>query len=304
MFVGHGLLAFALVAGLAEWRGWDAQRALQAGVLAALFATVPDVDILYGPVGLIGGVSGVFDAAARFWETGNQVHRGPTHSTVVGALAALGFGLAAGRGRTARGFAAATFAGLVALVTLVSGGLGGIVTVAFLTAGVVVVSLGHRWDFAPAAVGTFALVGLLSHPLGDLFTGEPPMMLYPFEATLVAERITLHQQETLHLLSAFGIELATGWLALLVYLRLTDRRVLQAVDRRAVLGAGFGIAAIVLPAPTLETSYHFVFGVLGVGVLGLTDRRVPRIDWLDAAGTALAAVTLAGSSYAVVFLLA
>ena len=91
MFVGHALLAFALVAAVARWRGWEPERAIQVGVVAGLFATAPDLDILYGPVGLVGGVSGVMGAAETFWSTGNVTHRGPTHSMVVGLVAAGAF---------------------------------------------------------------------------------------------------------------------------------------------------------------------------------------------------------------------
>lgn len=301
MFVGHGLFAFALVAGLARWQGWDPQPALRIGLLAALFATLPDVDILYGPVGLLGGVSGVMQAAEAFWETGNVIHRGPTHSLVLGTLAAVGFGLAASDDARIRGLGTAFLASIVALVALVSGGLGGIVMVAFVVGGMVLVGAADRWELSPSAIAAGAVGGLCSHPLGDLLTGEPPAVLYPFDAVLFTERIALHPDPTLHLLSAFGVELATAWLALATYVWVTDGSVREYVDRRAGLGASYGAAAIALPAPTLETSYHFVFSVLALSGLGLTRRSLRRVDLARAAGTGLAAVTVAGFSYAVVY---
>ncbi len=302
MFVGHGLAAFAIVAAAARWYGWDRQRAMRVGVLAALFATAPDLDILYGPVGLLGGVSGVAGAAEAFWSTGNVVHRGPTHSMLLGAFAAAGF--AAWRRSTtpSRGLALATFAGIVATVALTSGLLGTAVTAVFIAGGLCVVALASRWDVSPVAVGAAALVGLVAHPFGDLFTGTPPQLLYPLDAVLVTERIALHPDPTVHLLAAFGLELFVVWTALVVAYGLTGRSVRGHVDRRALLGVAYGGAVLAMPAPTLDASSHFVFSVLTLGVVGVRRRRPRRVDLPRVACTGLAAVTCAGAAYGVAYL--
>jgi membrane-bound metal-dependent hydrolase YbcI (DUF457 family) len=93
MFIGHGLLAFALVALAGDALGWSRDRALWLGVLAGAFATVPDVDMLYAPIGVLGGVDGLFEASEAFWSASSVVHRTVTHSLVLGAVAALGFAL-------------------------------------------------------------------------------------------------------------------------------------------------------------------------------------------------------------------
>jgi len=161
-----------------------------------------------------------------------------------------------------------------------------------------------------------ASIGLLSHPFGDLFTGEPPAMLYPLDATLFAGRVTLHPDPTLHLLGAFAVELATIWLAAYAVFALTDRRVRDHLSPRAGLGAGYAMAALAIPAPTLSTSYPFVFSILplaSVGVVGATrrpdgrfrlDRFRPALsDWPTALATGLAAVTLAAAGYTIAYLL-
>src|SRR6056297_1986212 len=93
MFIGHGLLAFALVALVGRRWGLTRDRTLSLAVLAGGFATLPDVDMVYAPVGLLGGASGAFTAAEAFWQTGNVVHRVITHSLVIGVVAAVAFGL-------------------------------------------------------------------------------------------------------------------------------------------------------------------------------------------------------------------
>ncbi|MFT4946908.1 MAG: hypothetical protein ACI8TL_001146, partial [Natronomonas sp.] len=50
MFIGHALLAFALAALVAQWRGWRSRQALAVGVAAGAFAALPDVDVLYAAV--------------------------------------------------------------------------------------------------------------------------------------------------------------------------------------------------------------------------------------------------------------
>jgi len=306
MFVGHGLAAFALVGVVARWHGVDSERALQLAAVAALFATIPDVDIFYGPLGLLNGVSGIFDATDAFWSTGNVIHRGPTHSLVLGAVAAVAFALWHRRTVAARALAVGTFATLVATATLAGGSLAGAVTSLLVLAGVLTTAVADRFDLSARAVFGTALVGLVSHPFGDLFTGEPPALLFPFDVTLLADRIALSADPTMHLLSAFAIELVIVWLAFVVYCRLTGRAVSPLIERKATLGVGYAAAALTLPAPTLDTSYHFVFSVLAVGSVGATqqglverDRR--RFDAHAAFATGLAAISIAACAYFVAY---
>lgn len=301
MFVGHGLLAFALVAGCAGLLGAARDRALLVGLLAGAFATAPDVDILYAPVGLL-GASTLSGAVAGFWSTGNVVHRAVTHSLVVGAVLAPALAVLARGGRWRRP-ALATLAGLVAVAGVASGALGAVVMAAFLAVTVTVAAAGTWLGVGPRDIGAAALVGLLTHPFGDLLTGEPPAMLYPLDATLVANRVEPFADPTLNLLAPFALELATAWLAVLVAVRLRDERLREALGGRATLGAGFAGAAFVLPAPTLETSYRFVFSVLAVGAVASAPAPYHRHrNPLRVAVTGLAAVTLAVVAYAAAYL--
>jgi len=301
VFVGHGLLAFAVVALAGERLGWDRRAALAVAVLAALFGTLPDVDVVYAPVGLL--LNG--DPATpieSFWDAGNRVHRGVTHSLVVAVPTAAAVGLLATRRTAARVAGAAALVGVWALTTLVSGALGATIALVFVagTAGLAV--LARRYGVTPARAAGAALLGLATHPFGDLLTGSPPAMLYPFDATLVAERVILSPDPTLQLLAAFWLELAVVWLAVAVYFRLTDRRALTHVERPAALGVVYGGAALVLPPPTLAVSYHFVYTVLGTGLVAVVATRpVARLSW-SVGVTALAAVSLASVSYALVYL--
>jgi len=348
MFVGHGLLAFTLVALVGIRLGWDREHTLTLAVLAFGFGTLPDIDILYAPVGLLGGVSGVFEASEAFWQTGNVVHRVITHSLPVGFVAAIAFGLWALRPATryrlpgqwtgtkltaSRLGAVGLLFGLVVVATAVTGGLGGMILGIFALGGLALTSVAMRYGVGPEATTGTALVGLLTHPFGDLLTGTPPPMLYPFDVTIVAERITLHPDPTIHLLGAFLVELSTFWLAGYAYLRLRNERMGEHTSPRAAAGLGYAGAALVIPAPTLSASAHFVFSVLAIGVIGwvglhlnavlphrtvsttverraggrlanLGPTRVPvrMADSVTAYVTGLSAVTLAVFGYALAYL--
>ena len=301
MFVGHGLLAFAVVAFAGERLGWDRRAALAVAVLAALFGTLPDVDIVYAPVGLL--LNG--DPATpieSFWDAGNRVHRGVTHSLVVAVPTAAAVGLLATRRAAARVAGGVALAGVCLLATLVSGALGSVVALVFVAGAAGLAVLARRYEVTPARAAGAALLGLVTHPFGDLLIGSPPAMLYPFDAALVAERVVLSADPTLQLLAAFWLELAVVWLAVAACFRLTDRRVRAHVERPAALGVVYGGAALVLPPPTLAVSYHFVYTVLGTGLVAVVATRpVARLSW-SIAVTALTAVSVASVSYAVVYL--
>ncbi|RKD97029.1 metal-dependent hydrolase [Halopiger aswanensis] len=325
MFVGHALLAFAVAALVAERRGWNGRRALLVGAVAGAFAAVPDIDVAYALVGLADWrlLGGSLGAPAAFWDASRAVHRSATHSLVVGVVAAPAFALFvvrdSSRARIARLVGGGLLAGLVALALVVDGPLSGFVMALFAASGVLVAAVAaRRTSLSPAAVALAALWGLWSHPWGDLVTGSPPEWLYPLESSLLASRVVLHADPTLHLLGAFAIELATIWLALAAVCRLTDRSPLALVDRRAGAGVAYGLVALAATPPTLAVSYHFVFSILVVGALCGVSCGVPSTTALRADGgrsvpipaasplleralTAVGAVTVALLAYATVY---
>jgi membrane-bound metal-dependent hydrolase YbcI (DUF457 family) len=88
---------------------------------------------------------------------------------------------------------------------------------AFAVIVLVIATVADRLDFGPRAVLGTALFGLFSHPFGDLFTGTSPQFLYPFDRTLIDQRITISSSPTEHLLAAMGIELLVVWIAAIVF---------------------------------------------------------------------------------------
>nr|WP_305794595.1 metal-dependent hydrolase [Halomarina rubra] len=303
------MLAFALVAAVAARYTTD-RRALALGVLAGAFATLPDVDMLYAPVGLLWADGGPLALAEGFWSASTVVHRAATHSLVVAVVAAPAFAAWARGGPS--GLLGGTLLGALVVASFAASGfLGGLVVGAFVLGGLAITTVAARRGVPPLAVLPTALVGLASHPFGDLFTGEPPRLLYPFETTLLVERVPLSGDPVLHLLGAMLVELATFWLAAVVYLHLTDQRLSDYLHPTVALGLPTGGVALAVPDPTLSLSYPFVFTVLGLGaaigvLVGALDRLRSRERHrpLAMALTALAAVTVAVFAYLGVYLAA
>lgn len=279
MMVGHAMLAFALVAGGARLLGWPAERALRVGGVAGAFALVPDADMVYALSGVIGAdASGVFVVANSFWGASTEVHRSATHSLVLAVPAAVAFALWTARGRATSVASVGLLSALWLVAYLATGPVAAFAVGTFALAGLGVATVAERFAaLSPRAVGATALVALVSHPFGDLFTGSVPALLYPLDVAVFADIVVLHPDPPLHLLGAFGLELATIWLAGAVHLHLTDTSPLDVIDRSAALGICYAPAALVLPAPTLEVSYHFVFTVVGLGIV----LAVPAIRELE-----------------------
>jgi len=278
------MLAFALAALVAERRGWPARRALAVGVAAGAFAALPDVDVAYALFAVDGSKVVASADPDAFWHAANRVHRSMTHSLLVAAVAGPALALAtrglrgarrggarrlrrSRRARLARAVGAAGLLALIGVAVVVSGALGGFVMGAFVGVGVALaVLVRRRTDLSSRTLALAATFGVASHPWGDLFTGQPPELLYPLSIPVFDGRIALHPDPTLHLLGAFAVELATIWLAVVVAVRLTGGTVGSYADRSATLGAAYGVAPLLLVPPTLDVSYHFVFSILAVGL--------------------------------------
>jgi hypothetical protein len=314
MFVGHGLLAFAIAAWIAHAWGHRRDRAFAIGVLAAAFASAPDVDMLYVPIVLVDRLS--IDPN-EFWGISTIAHRTVTHSLVAGSALAGAVGLwsfgtgtetddgtASSRSRLLRLAAVCIGCALVVLTFIQSGRLVAALMALFAATTLGITMVAQRFAFQPRVLTGAALIGLLTHPFGDLFTGTPPPLFYPLDVSVFTGVVTLHPDPTLHLLGAFAIELSTAWLALLVFLRIDGRRFphwQECVAGRGGLGVGYAAVAPLLPAPTLDESYQFVFSVLVLGiVLGASARGVCRQP-LCLVGTGLVTVTLAWAAYLAVY---
>jgi hypothetical protein len=303
MIVGHALLAFALVATLA--RRWVApERAVMLGLVGAAFAVVPDVDMAYAVVGVWAALTGDGALLSSFWDAGLVVHRGMTHSLPVGAVAAFGFACFVAPTDRIRLLGVGLLVGLVALAASLGGPLSAVTVALYCLAGVsVAVVARHRYRLPVATIAAVALVALLSHPFGDLLTGQPPALLFPLDVALVTERVVVAPDPTVHLLATFMLEVAAAWLAVIAAARLRGWRPTDRVTLRIVTGLTFGAAVLVLTPPTLAAPYVFTALVLALGGAVAASHWAPRIAGrpghspLTALLDGTATVTLALAAY-------
>lgn len=308
MMVGHAALAFALAGGVAHYVGVGRERALLFGLVAGAFAVVPDVDMGYAVVGIAtAGTTDLSTLQAVFWESGLTVHRGLTHSLLVAGVAAVLFGLVAYRGPI-RLLALGALGVLVAGAFVLGDSLAAGVMGSFVVAGVLVAVGAGRLELDPRDTLAAAAVGMLTHPFGDVFTGTAPTLLAPFDVRFLPERVVFADDATVHLLVAFGIEITILWVAATVYLRLRGEPVGQYLHPGAVVGMAYAGMVFVLPPPTLEVSYQFVFSVLAFGIVGaFADLPVPDLRSPHSRRaivlTGLATISIAWLSYFVGYLL-
>lgn len=303
MIIGHATVAFAIIGFAALSMGVRRRDALSLAVIGALFATIPDIDMLYAITGLLAAPSGgVLAIAESFWSASDVVHRSVTHSLVIAVPAAIAFTVS-GRSVGESAVAALIGIGIVSIVWALSGPIAALVILAFAIAGIAIGIGALNADISRRFVSMAAIVGLLTHPFGDIVTGQPPALLYPLPISILDTRITLSADPTLHLLGAFAVELTAIWLGVYVFAKLHERNLRTHLKPHAIAGIAYAIAIFFVPPPTLESSYVFVFSVLGVGAIGATPLRRQLPDTLTAVTTGLAGITVAASAYLVAYIL-
>ncbi|WP_439026600.1 metal-dependent hydrolase [Haloarchaeobius sp. DT45] len=316
MYIGHGLLGFALGGILGLRLGTSRSRALTMALLAGAFGMVPDVDLAYTVYVVVkAGPQNVFPTTEYVWaEAGSwAVHRKLTHSLVVGCLGvAVVSCIAAGARDDVH--PAIAFGGLGAALTALFGivlsshELIGLLTLSlYVLASVGLTLWAVRRELPTPLVGAAAAIGLLTHPFGDVFMGTPPAFLYPLATVGPAEKIALAPDPTVNLVTLFALEVVLAWAAIWTAMELTSRRLRSYVTARSVLGAGFAASALVIPPPTLDLAYHFALGTIGLGVaVGVMPSLVvtggyDRETVLQGLGTSLATVTFAITGYLVAY---
>lgn len=279
VFVGHAFLAFGLVALLAARfgpnRGVDVGRrvrfggrsiavAVALGVIAALAASLPDLDVLQ-VIAVVATAPTGDPLIEQVRAASRATHRLTTHSVVLAAPIATGIALWARQ----RWLGATLFVALVAVVALASGAVAAAVLGAVVAGAAGIGTLATRWDLDARATGAAAFVGLAIHPWTDLLTGTPPAMAAPLGLTMFDARIAPVADPFANLLLATGAELAVIWFGIGVATWLTGRSVRGFVHPVAMVGVAYVPIGAALTAPSVENAVPFVATLLAVGVVGV-----------------------------------
>jgi hypothetical protein len=326
MFVGHEFLAFALAGSLTAAFGADSETAVAAGLVAGLAALLPDLDVVYGLVSYLAAVLGGAPLSWEgFWATANGLHRVVTHPLPVVACASVVVAGAAVLGRGRRGdlsavpallggaTGAVAAAGLVWVTGEAYGSIEAFVALGYVAAAAAVglglgLGIGAASGVSLRVVAGSSAVGLVTHPFGDLFMAAPPPLLAPVGPAVVTERVVLAADPTLNLLAVLFVEVSVVWAGVVVFARLTDRRLRDALARRSALGLGYAAAVVTLPRPTMTAAHVLGFTVVPLAVVvGITaversSRPSPTVV-LRGSTTGLATLTVAATAYLAAYLL-
>ncbi|MGM0397547.1 MAG: metal-dependent hydrolase [Halobacteriota archaeon] len=320
MFVGHEFAAFALGVVLARRLGTSDATALAIGFVAGASAILPDLDLLVAAVAYADRLGGPAIASwDGLWSASTAIHRGLSHTLVGGVGVATVLTAVVHARRTARagsktGSLGAIGIGLAATVGLVSvarvaGGASEMLSIGLVLVGATVLGLvvAGRTSLGARAILGGALVGLLSHPFGDVFMATPPAVFYPFEVTLLSDSVRLAADPTMNLVGIAFVELVTVWAGVAAFASATGVSLRRAVDPLAALGLGYPLLMVFVPRPTMVDAHWLgftlaPFGIVGtLTLLGRHHRRRDRL--LRALVTGLATVTLAAGSYSFAYLL-
>jgi hypothetical protein len=259
MIAGHFFLAFSIVALLAYYIGKEGDDAVKLGLAAGLFALLPDIDILYAFKEIFAITSGFYGFTDSFWGASQETHRGMTHSLIFLAFAALGFISyhKTGKRLVAGGFILAMFG----LSYFLEGPISAAVMLAFGLTGFIITDK-LRNEVSLRDFKIVSLAGLLLHPFGDVFTGVPPDFFYPSGFEIIGERLVILQDPSFNFLAVFGIELFMIWTAIIVYVYVEEKHLIDEVSVLSVTGFIYGVFSFILTSPSLSQPYQFVFSII------------------------------------------
>jgi hypothetical protein len=297
MYVGHGLLAFALVGAVARLAERDDRDVLLLATLGAGYGLLPDIDLVYTVYAVAeSGPTGIFPTTEHVWTESWVIHRTLTHSLFVGCalvLVVVGIGTAmpqhlSGQRSQSNRALGGTLAGLVAIgllwIASAADGALGAITMTLLVSGVAGLGVfGRQYGISVPWIGSVASLGLLSHPPGDLWMGRPPIVFYPFLSECSFPAIVFASDPTVNFVMAFLIEVLLAWASLQVWALSTDRTLTRMVRPVALFGITAVVAVLFLPPPTFLVAYQFSASVLGLGIFaGASTLVVEEIEGTSA----------------------
>jgi hypothetical protein len=133
---------------------------------------------------------------------------------------------------------------------------------------------------------------------------SPPPLLAPLDWTILPGRVAFAADPTVNLLCVLFVELAAVWAGLGVYGRLRGRPLRESIAPQATLGAGYAVAVVALPRPTMVEAGVFGFTIVPLSLVGLTTlvRERSEGNWFRAVCTGTATLTVAGVAYLLAYL--
>lgn len=262
VIVGHTMIGFTVSVLTADSLNLEKRKHITVGLMAMAFAILPDFDLVLGLIEIMeSGFQGVSQTREEFWTEGLKFHRGMTHSLILSLFSATVFSLVSyGNKYRIIGLTSASL--LIIGITIFLGSLHAVTISFYIVPGIVIASVARRYGLDKRLVIISSFVGLVTHPLGDVFTGPSPELLAPLPFEVISDQLTLFQDSTLHLLSVFMLELITVWIFIHVYLGIKNDFTITYIRPYVLLGVFYGLISPFIRPPTLGSADHFVASIL------------------------------------------
>lgn len=277
MIIGHGPLAFALVAlVLLVTTSFSKRKILYLAAIAGIASILPDVDVLFPLISLLSvDTLSITVLTEQFWAVSGERHRLATHSLIVFGTATLIAYAQMYIKPTYQKYSIALSSILIFILPLALP-----VQLLFGTTLVTVYTL-TKYKPKTTKIHEPALAfafGAFLHPFGDMFTGTPPAFLYPFTDILQLSRWTI-ADPTLHFILIFTLEIGSLIAALSLIAHLTDFDILTYTDVRPkphqtlVSAIALATALFVIgtnTTPTVDSATTFVLPLVGATTIAAT----------------------------------
>ncbi len=319
MYLGHAFLAFALTLTIGHFLNIDDRHLPVLGGVAAGYGTLPDVDLwrtIY--VYLQSRPTSLFPTQVYVWEHSWVVHRTATHSLIIATITIILIAIYThtrhhdGWQKAGGDAATIVIAGGLIWHELQAGGTpAGVTMTVFLTGALLLAHFGLQYAVTPWETAGVAAVGLLTHPFGEYWMGNPPPLLYPLSTDPPIGEIFLAADPVVHFLTAITIELALLWTCIILTTQTTPTtiEIQNSISPLAAIGiTALAFSSILaIPPPTFAEAYQFTTTLSLLATTTALTIIIPT--WPDKASlnrgglTALATFTIGTITYTLTYLL-
>ena len=216
MFIGHFAMPFLLLYLLLHnYTELSQSQIATFSIISGIYGLVADLDIMFTFVETIIIIVNTGNISIdKFWDISRTFHRQSTHSLFVGFLSIIWIAIQSTYiSNTTKPYDNIPFDYIISIgCGLVMGFMIDDFARGILVSGLFVFCIlsitrlvRFRIPSNKRVVFVSAVIGILSHPFGDIFTGTPPEFFYPIYQ-IGLERIVLFANETLNLSVLFLFE--------------------------------------------------------------------------------------------------
>jgi hypothetical protein len=275
MIVGHAPLAFvSVVIVLFSFTNFSRQKIVYFGLVAGIASIIPDIDILFplASIFLIDEFS-LANIISQFWTVAEQQHRFATHSIIIlGSSSCITIAQMLLPKRVQK--YSVPFTLLAIFISPIS------LPIQLITSSTIItlyILRSHTQKLLSIReLGLAFTIGFIIHPIGDMFTGTPPTILYPFTDILELTRVSFGNP-TVHFGAVFILEIGSLILAFLLLSYLTENDFItynNVKPKPYHIMYAFSIIGCLLLyfnfkiSPTVDSATTFVIPLVSLTIIG------------------------------------